>query len=418
MKYLGRELTEYHAIISSINEELLACCNDDDKPMPADYWNTYDINAQIANDLKCDASQLNDSEVVDRVFSALTREYVTIRTTRPNSPKQYHKPPRILGKKGTLMSPLVVHPAARPGITPKIQRLNEEINHLERNLGAFIRRDSKCIIVTAIPVEFRAMYRKLGLVLSIQDDSLYELLDRKSDGSPRRDVIVEGVIFRDRKWVKVTLACPRAYEAAAAGTVFRKTLDEPSNAFVKEVILLGVAGQMDATNETLIGDLVVSTGFYDAYYQKSLSILDYSDKEPRILDTDFSEGLGLELTDWQPREMVETLPPPDKKHPERETRSSKVVAGRFVSGPSVVKNAKYKQHIIDNFPDARAVEMEAHGLYYDCLDRKIPMGIVKSVCDWADKRKTKIWQPYCSDLAAEFCVDYLIGKWGRSARRI
>jgi nucleoside phosphorylase len=55
--------------------------------------------------------------------------------------------------------------------------------------------------------------------------------------------------------------------------------------------------------------------------------------------------------------------------------------------------------------------MEGGGVALACKLKQCPMPIViKSAADWADPRKNKLWQPYCSDVASAFAIEVALSK--------
>lgn len=71
-------------------------------------------------------------------------------------------------------------------------------------------------------------------------------------------------------------------------------------------------------------------------------------------------------------------------------KRTRVWYGAIGSGDKLVKSALIKDQLRDKH-DLIGLEMEAAGLM-----NRIPVGVIRGVCDYADEYKNKIWQPYAS----------------------
>jgi hypothetical protein len=67
----------------------------------------------------------------------------------------------------------------------------------------------------------------------------------------------------------------------------------------------------------------------------------------------------------------------------------------------LVKSAKKRDELRDKF-DLIGLEMEAAGIM-----NKIPVGVIRGVCDYGDAQKNKAWQPYAAAMAAAY-AKYLL----------
>ena len=107
----------------------------------------------------------------------------------------------------------------------------------------------------------------------------------------------------------------------------------------------------------------------------------------------------------------QTIKWPDSEIKERLDRCNipkpKIKQGIILSGPYLIDDPKIKKELIQNFAaEAIGIEMEAAYLFKDAVDVRIPMTIVKAVCDFGDGHKTKDFQPTAALLAASCLKKY------------
>lgn len=85
---------------------------------------------------------------------------------------------------------------------------------------------------------------------------------------------------------------------------------------------------------------------------------------------------------------------------ERERRSdsqrTRVWYGPIGSGEKLVKNSRKRNELRDKY-NVIGLEMEAAGIM-----NRIPVGVVRGVCDYGDEHKNKEWQPYAAAMAAAY----------------
>ncbi|KAG7116229.1 hypothetical protein HYQ45_016118 [Verticillium longisporum] len=67
-----------------------------------------------------------------------------------------------------------------------------------------------------------------------------------------------------------------------------------------------------------------------------------------------------------------------------------------------MKNARNRNRLRDTF-DLIGLEMEAAGTM-----NRIPVGVIRGVCDYADEHKNKDWQPYAAAMAAAYAKAVLV----------
>lgn len=95
-----------------------------------------------------------------------------------------------------------------------------------------------------------------------------------------------------------------------------------------------------------------------------------------------------EYDDGGDREVVRSRRP--------ETRRTRVWYGSIGSGEKLMKNAQKRNELRDRY-NLIGLEMEAAGTM-----NRIPVGVVRGVCDYGDQHKNKDWQPYAAAMAAAY----------------
>ena len=86
----------------------------------------------------------------------------------------------------------------------------------------------------------------------------------------------------------------------------------------------------------------------------------------------------------------------------------KVIAGVILSGPYLIDDLELKKKFIEDFcPEAKGIEMEGTYLMEATQQSRTGVIIVKSVCDFGDGQKTKVYQPTAALLAADFVHTHL-----------
>ncbi|KAI7760788.1 hypothetical protein LZL87_008000 [Fusarium oxysporum] len=86
-------------------------------------------------------------------------------------------------------------------------------------------------------------------------------------------------------------------------------------------------------------------------------------------------------------------------------RRTRVWYGSIGSGDKLTKNTLKRNEIRDRY-GVIGLEMEAAGTM-----KRIPVGVIRGVCDYADQHKNKEWQPYAAAMAAAYAkaVIYELG---------
>ncbi|KAK2605925.1 hypothetical protein QQS21_003651 [Conoideocrella luteorostrata] len=84
------------------------------------------------------------------------------------------------------------------------------------------------------------------------------------------------------------------------------------------------------------------------------------------------------------------------REPRTAGQRTRVWYGSIGSGDKVVKNAHVRNELRNTY-NVIGLEMEAAGTM-----NRIPVGVIRGVCDYGDGHKEKIWQPYAAAMAAAY----------------
>ncbi len=79
-----------------------------------------------------------------------------------------------------------------------------------------------------------------------------------------------------------------------------------------------------------------------------------------------------------------------------DSRRTRVWYGPIGSGDKLMKNAQKRNELRDKY-NVIGLEMEAAGTM-----NRIPVGVIRGVCDYGDEHKNKEWQPYAAAVAAAY----------------
>ncbi|KXX76648.1 Ankyrin repeat domain-containing protein 50, partial [Madurella mycetomatis] len=85
-----------------------------------------------------------------------------------------------------------------------------------------------------------------------------------------------------------------------------------------------------------------------------------------------------------------------KREQRPDSRRTRVWYGPIGSGDKLVKNARIRDELRDKY-SIIGLEMEAAGTM-----NRIPVGVIRGVCDYGDEHKNKEWQPYAAAMAAAY----------------
>lgn len=78
----------------------------------------------------------------------------------------------------------------------------------------------------------------------------------------------------------------------------------------------------------------------------------------------------------------------------------------ILSGEKLIDNREVRDQLVDQFPTAKGGEMEGAGLYAACKNNRVEWILVKSICDFADGKKSegkKAKQELAIDTAVDAC---------------
>ncbi|KAJ5508235.1 hypothetical protein N7527_010378 [Penicillium freii] len=79
-----------------------------------------------------------------------------------------------------------------------------------------------------------------------------------------------------------------------------------------------------------------------------------------------------------------------------DSQRTRVWYGTIGSGEKLLKNRHRRNELRDTY-DLIGLEMEAAGMM-----NRIPVGVIRGVCDYGDENKNKQWQPYAAAMAAAY----------------
>ncbi|KAM3487753.1 hypothetical protein MY3957_008950 [Beauveria namnaoensis] len=85
-----------------------------------------------------------------------------------------------------------------------------------------------------------------------------------------------------------------------------------------------------------------------------------------------------------------------RREPRPDERRTRIWYGPIGSGEKLMKNASRRNKLRDRY-NIIGLEMEAAGTM-----NRIPVGVIRGVCDYGDEHKNKDWQPYAAAMAAAY----------------
>jgi nucleoside phosphorylase/tetratricopeptide (TPR) repeat protein len=85
-----------------------------------------------------------------------------------------------------------------------------------------------------------------------------------------------------------------------------------------------------------------------------------------------------------------------ERDPRPSTKRIRLWYGPIGSGEKLLKNAQKRNELRDKY-GLIGLEMEAAGVM-----NRIPVGVIRGVCDYGDRHKNKDWQPYAAAMAASY----------------
>jgi nucleoside phosphorylase len=301
---------------------------------------------------------------------------------------------------------------------------------------------SNCVlVVTALPIEFRAVVRRLSGILRIDHFNRESKGDRDQPKlnmmyvinkvfNPENDernpvfqnywLFVTGIAesYGQRVMVRVLLLPEYGGHVAQKGTeVAHELFCESGFDEYQDILVVGIAGRLLPSLD--LGSVVVSRRIYDGTLQKRSpcpagGVEFPNSKSPHKWEDDETttetivDEIAAHANDLRQRFHV--------VHPEQESRSMQLpenghLGVHFVDVLSIstlVKDENYRETLNSHFPSCHALEMEALGCVHG-NNSNVPIRVIKGLCDKADAQKDDKWKAYCADAAAAVAIEY-IGK--------
>jgi len=256
---------------------------------------------------------------------------------------------------------------------PKTQEIEKE------RLG-LVTFDADFVIVTATPIELKAVVRLLEPYVP------EELL-------PLRNYTRWGTYYLGKfgQYKTVVVQCRMGTrDERGAGSVTQKALEiwKP-----KAVIMVGIAFGKNSA-EQKIGDVLVATEIidYDVNRIGLDGIIDRGSRPPssrNLLD------IFEQAHEWEFSRPDASL--------------CKLISGSVLSGDKLVDNPEFKADLFRRFPHAKGGEMEGIGFCSAANSLQKPWILVKAICDWADGEKNDKYQPLAA-AAAVSLVHYVLSQ--------
>ncbi|MCG9766198.1 5'-methylthioadenosine/S-adenosylhomocysteine nucleosidase [Vibrio alginolyticus] len=173
-------------------------------------------------------------------------------------------------------------------------------------------------------------------------------------------------------------------EADSAGYVTEKIIDLFKPKFV---VMPGIAFGINEKKQK-IGDVLVSEKI-SPYDPERVG------EDDSIMRSDpFRAGTTLKsrfknIMDWN--------------HHLGNSKYSEIHFGNLLSGNKLVDNLEYRKFLVNKFEKPIGGEMEGTGLSAKCSENGVEFIVVKGICDWADGKKHKEWQPKAAKAAVSLC---------------
>lgn len=252
-------------------------------------------------------------------------------------------------------------------------------------------------IVCALPIELEAILNKIEVVgKQLVSGSYYYI------GSLRDE--------NDKK-IRIVATCLPGYGNLPAQNFSAKIVEY----FKPNILsLVGIAGGIqDDRNSLCLGDLIIPN--HVVYYEIGKERKEYKFVD-RVYPTSTSAVqriLAIEsANDLLPLIKSEITTEPPRK---RKINLKRHFSVSIASGEKVVDNvdSRIMKHLKSSTLKIRGVDMESAGVasmlsYFNTPNVNKPeLLVIRSICDFADGKKNKIWQKYCSDIAASYLISIL-----------
>ncbi len=111
---------------------------------------------------------------------------------------------------------------------------------------------------------------------------------------------------------------------------------------------------------------------------------------------DAEHASGTFIDPGQKRDVLHKHAEPVDRPRRPDARRTRVWYGRIGSGEKLMRDATRRDRLRDQH-DIIGLEMEAAGTM-----NTLPVGVIRGVCDYADRHKNKDWQPYAAAMATAY----------------
>lgn len=237
-------------------------------------------------------------------------------------------------------------------------------------------------------------------LITVTDTETFAVMKLYSDWQEVRfngdnQLYYETVFHRDNRTFRVVTAKQNEMGMTAGATLSMKLI---SHFRPKYLIMVGIAAGVVQSHleDQIYGDVVVADVIWNYSAGKFVS--------PEKADIKFGE-IG-----FIPRptviEMKPEIVPYIKKAVDAKENQCHIFVGPMASGSAVVANSEVlNKQIRTQFSHTAGLDMEAYAIVYAAENatapRPIPL-IIKSVCDYADNRKSDQYQKFAAYTSCEF----------------
>lgn len=246
-------------------------------------------------------------------------------------------------------------------------------------------------IVTAVDVEFNSIY-----------DETWTL--DKEDGGLQ--FYYKKVTNKNNKAKKMILVQAEKMGMSAASYTVCSVL---KNYCPKCLCMIGVAA--GNAKDTGFGDIIVASETCDysfgAIVEKNGNTFELESEQTRECA---SEDIIAVFNRYKKNQNLQFEIRRNTKMTNKYKEDIKIHIGMLATGPAVIKSKLFvEQYIKEHNRKYLGIDMETYAVYYMCKKLKPNMNYVsiKSVCDHADKDKSKEHQEYCARLSAELLMYYV-----------
>lgn len=159
----------------------------------------------------------------------------------------------------------------------------------------------------------------------------------------------------------------------------------------KAIIMVGIAFGINAKKQR-IGDVLVSSHiipYENARLNKDDSIFYRSELPPA---STLLVNRVKNVREWN--------------YQLTKTKNAKIYLGPILSGEKLIDNERFKNELVNTFPNAIGGEMESAGIYVAASEKKLDWLIIKGICDFADGEK-KSGKQEKQQIAISSSVNYL-----------